>query len=46
MCRKLAYIHLNPVRAGFVAKAEDWIYSSQRNYLKMNSILEIDLLDI
>ena len=30
---KLNYIHQNPVRAGLVEKAEDWIYSSARCYL-------------
>ena len=30
--RCLNYIHLNPVVAGFVAKAEDWIWSSAKNY--------------
>jgi hypothetical protein len=27
------YIHLNPVAAGLVEKAEDWEYSSYRDYL-------------
>ncbi len=26
--QKVYYIHYNPVEAGFVTKAEDWIYSS------------------
>jgi len=30
--QKLEYIHENPVRAGFVEKAEDWIYSSASEY--------------
>lgn len=30
---KVNYIHQNPVRAGFVDKAEDWKYSSVSNYL-------------
>ena len=44
--QKMAYIHLNPVRSGLVEKAEDWIYSSQRNYYGLDSILEIDLIDL
>jgi len=28
-----AYIHLNPVKAGLVAKAENWIFSSYRDYI-------------
>lgn len=30
---KVNYIHENPVRAGLVERAEDWKYSSARNYL-------------
>ncbi len=46
LCQKLAYIHENPIRAGWVENAEDWIYSSERNYIGKDSILEIDLLDL
>ena len=28
--QKVNYIHQNPVRAGFVQKAEDYLYSSVR----------------
>lgn len=44
--QKLNYIHLNPVRAGLVAKAEDWLYSSARDYMLLDSLMEIDLMDI
>lgn len=44
--QKMAYIHLNPVRSGFVEKGENWIYSSQRNYIGLESILEIDLIEV
>ncbi|MBN2087962.1 transposase, partial [candidate division KSB1 bacterium] len=27
------YIHLNPVKAGFVRKPEEWSYSSYREYV-------------
>jgi len=30
---KITYIHENPVRAGLVKRAEDWKYSSARNYI-------------
>ena len=30
--QKLTYIHNNPVEAGFVAKPEDYLYSSARDY--------------
>jgi REP element-mobilizing transposase RayT len=33
MWSKLDYIHLNPVRAGIVSKASDYIYSSASNYI-------------
>jgi REP element-mobilizing transposase RayT len=31
--QKIAYIHLNPVRAGMVNTADEWLYSSARAYL-------------
>ena len=39
---KLDYIHQNPVRAGFVESPQDWIYSSSRNYILGNGIIDID----
>ena len=30
--QKMDYVHENPVRAGFVEKAEDWVYSSAADY--------------
>ena len=44
--QKLDYIHMNPVKAGWVEKPEDWLYSSQRNYLYLPALMEVDLLDI
>jgi putative transposase len=41
---KINYIHKNPVRSKFVAKPEDWIYSSATNYADMESVLEIHKL--
>ena len=43
--QKLNYIHLNPVRAGFVEQPEEWIYSSAKNYLFHPGIMEIDIGD-
>ena len=43
--QKVEYIHANPVRAGLVERAEDWLYSSARNYLGEAGVLEIDALD-
>mgnify|MGYP000190869397 CR=1 FL=1 len=42
-CQKMAYIHENPVRSGLVEKAEDWMYSSQRNYSGLVSLIDIDM---
>ena len=33
MRQKIKYIHSNPVRRGYVARPEDWVYSSARNYI-------------
>jgi putative transposase len=43
--QKLDYIHYNPVRLGLVDRPEDWRYSSARNYLGQDGVLEIDLLE-
>ena len=41
--QKVAYIHDNPVRRGYVDAPEHWRYSSARNYvLEDDSVLEID----
>ena len=41
---RVEYIHENPVRAGWVEKAEDYIYSSARNYAELSILLEIDFI--
>ncbi|HZV70896.1 MAG TPA: transposase [Saprospiraceae bacterium] len=46
MNQKLNYIHSNPVRAGFVENASEWLYSSASNYLNLPSLIEIDVADI
>jgi REP element-mobilizing transposase RayT len=38
---KVNYIHENPVRAGIVEKAEDYLYSSARNYAGLDGVLEV-----
>jgi REP element-mobilizing transposase RayT len=43
--QKLAYIHHNPVEAGFVDKEEDWLYSSARNYHGLRGLLEVTVLE-
>ena len=44
--QKLNYMHLNPVRKGYVDLPEHWRYSSARNYLlNDHSILVVDLVE-
>ena len=43
---KLNYILLNPVRAGLVDKAQDFIYSSASNYVNGKGLIEIELAEI
>lgn len=40
---KLIYIHLNPVKAGWVENAHHYIYSSASNYVTRKGLLEIEL---
>lgn len=42
--QKLRYIYDNPVRAGFVSKPEDWLYSSASNYLHGEGKFDVNLL--
>lgn len=45
MWSKLDYIHLNPVRAGLVEKASQYIYSSANNYINDSGLLKIEKVD-
>ena len=45
MWSKLDYIHLNPVRAGIIEKASEYIYSSASNYVDGKGIIEVTLTD-
>jgi len=42
MRQKIEYIHQNPVKRGYVDLPEHWRYSSARNYLDMEGMLEVD----
>jgi REP element-mobilizing transposase RayT len=42
MWSKLDYIHLNPVRAGIVDKASQYIYSSASNYVYDKGLVRIE----
>lgn len=41
---KIDYIHENPVRAGIVKAAEDYVYSSATNYSGWPGIIEVEVL--
>lgn len=43
--QKLNYIHLNPVRSKIVDRPEAYWYSSARQYLGEQGVIEIELLD-
>lgn len=41
MIQKIGYIHSNPVKRGYVDKAEHWRYSSARNYIGDEGLIPI-----
>jgi putative transposase len=41
MRQKLDYIHQNPVKRGYVDLPEHWRYSSARNYLGQEGLIEV-----
>jgi REP element-mobilizing transposase RayT len=43
--QKLNYIHLNPVRAGWVAQPEYWLYSSASNYVARKGLLDVSMVE-
>ena len=42
--QKLKYIHRNPVVEKIVAKEEDYLFSSARNYYNLSNVLDINCL--
>lgn len=43
--QRLNYVHENPVRAGFVLSAEEYKYSSARNYASLRDcVMQVELL--
>ena len=44
IAQKINYIHENPIRSGIVAKAEDYLYSSARNYAELENVLDVTKL--
>ena len=45
-CHKLEHIHENLLRAEWVEKAVDWLYSIQLNYLVLPRLIEMDVMNI
>lgn len=45
--RKIAYTHQNPVRAGIVSSAEDYVYSSAKDYLEegFEGLVNVEVLE-
>lgn len=44
--QKLEYIHLNPVKAGFVAEPQDYVYSSALDYSGGKGLLPVEVLEV
>ena len=44
MRRRLNYVHENPVRAGIVEEAKDYLYSSARDYCGKKGLVKVELL--
>ena len=42
MIEKINYIHQNPIKRGYVDKAEHWRYSSARDYKGVKGLLDIE----
>lgn len=43
MLQKLRYIHGNPVKRGYVDRAEHWRYSSAGNYEGLEGLIDVDI---
>jgi putative transposase len=41
MRQKIDYIHHNPVKRGYVDEAEHWRYSSARNHLGREGLIDV-----
>lgn len=42
--QRLDYLHENPVKAGFVTRPQDWLYSSARQYAGIGGMLDLELI--
>ncbi len=43
MREKLKYIHENPIKRGYVNRAEYWRYSSASNYEGLVGVMDVDI---
>ena len=43
MREKLSYIHENPIKRGYVNRAEYWRYSSASNYEGLEGVIDVDI---
>ena len=43
--QRLKYLHMNPVKAGFVRKPQDWLYSSAKKYAGLPGFLNLELIE-
>lgn len=46
LLQKMEYIHLNPVKKGYVERAEDWLFSSAAWYTNSTGPITIDWFDV
>jgi len=46
IAQKVQYIHQNPVKEGWVASAEHYLYSSASNYATGVGLLNVELIDL
>jgi len=46
MVQKIEYLHLNPVKRGYVDDTIHWRYSSARNYAGLKGLLELELFSL
>jgi hypothetical protein len=42
--QKIHYIHQNPVKAKFVHREEDYLFSSARNYHGLPSVIDVECI--
>ncbi len=43
--QKIDYVHNNPIVAGIVSEPDHYLYSSARDYLGINGVLDVEILE-